>query len=74
MTEFDFAEWLAEEMDRQGISINELAEKAGVHRLTIQYYLEYKRLPNLATMLIILDALGKRIEIVGKDGKHESDL
>lgn len=67
MMEFDFAEWLAEEMDRQGISINELAEMAGVHRLTIQYYLEYKRLPNLATMLIILDALGKRIEIVGKE-------
>lgn len=74
MMEFDFAEWLAEEMDKQNISTNELAEKAGVHRLTIQYYLEYKRLPNLATMLVILDALGKRIEIVEKDGEYESDL
>ena len=64
MTEFDFAEWLAEEMDRQGISINELAEKAGVHRLTIQYYLEYKRSPKLSTLKVLLDALGKRIEIV----------
>lgn len=62
--DFDFSEWLAIEMDKQKISTKELAEKSGVHRLTIQYYLEYKRSPNLETMKAILNALGKRIEIV----------
>lgn len=62
--DFDFSEWLAIEMDKQRISTKELAEKSGVHRLTIQYYLEYKRSPNLETMKAILNALGKRIEIV----------
>ena len=64
MNEIDFAEWLALEMDRQGISTDELAKKAGVHRLTIQYYLTYKRSPKLSTLKAILDALGKRIEFV----------
>lgn len=64
MNETDFAEWLAIEMDKQGISKEELARKSGVHRLTIQYYLEYKRSPKLATLKAILDALGKRIEFV----------
>ena len=64
MTETDFAEWLAIEMDKQGISKEELARKSGVHRLTIQYYLTYKRSPKLATLKAILDALGKKIEFV----------
>ena len=64
MSELDFAEWLAAEMVRQGISTEQLAEKAGVHRLTIQYYLEYKRSPKLATLKAILDALGKKIKFV----------
>ena len=64
MNEIDFAEWLSLEMDRQGISTDELAKKAGVHRLTIQYYLTYKRSPKLSTLKAILDALGKRIEFV----------
>lgn len=64
MTETEFAEWLAIEMDRQKISVHELSEKSGVHRLTIQYYLTYKRSPKLATLKAILDALGKRIEFV----------
>ena len=64
MNEVDFAEWLALEMDRQNISVHELSEKSGVHRITIQYYLTYKRSPKLSTLKAILDALGKRIEFV----------
>ena len=64
MSELDFAEWLAVEMERQGISTEQLAEKAGVHRLTIQYYLTYKRSPKLSTLKAILDALGKKIAFV----------
>ena len=64
MDEVEFAEWLALEMDRQGISIHELSEKSGVHRLTIQYYLTYKRSPKLSTLKALLDALGKKIEFV----------
>ena len=64
MDEVDFAEWLALEMDRQNISVHELSEKSGVHRITIQYYLTYKRSPKLSTLKAILDALGKRIEFV----------
>ena len=64
MNEVDFAEWLALEMDRQNISVHELSEKSGVHRLTIQYYLTYKRSPKLSTLKALLDALGKKIEFV----------
>lgn len=64
MNEIDFAEWLALEMDRQKISTQELSKRSGVHRLTIQYYLTYKRSPKLSTLKAILDALGKRIEFV----------
>ena len=64
MDEVDFAEWLALEMDRQNISVHELSEKSGVHRITIQYYLTYKRSPKLSTLKALLDALGKRIEFV----------
>ena len=64
MNEVDFAEWLALEMDRQKISVHELSEKSGVHRLTIQYYLTYKRSPKLSTLKALLDALGKKIEFV----------
>ena len=64
MDEVEFAEWLALEMDRQRISVHELSEKSGVHRLTIQYYLTYKRSPKLSTLKALLDALGKKIEFV----------
>lgn len=64
MNEVDFAEWLALEMDRQKISVHELSEKSGVHRITIQYYLTYKRSPKLSTLKAILDALGKKIKFV----------
>lgn len=60
----EFGEWLAIEMDKQGISKEELARKSGVHRITIQYYLEYKRSPKLSTLKAILDALGKKIAFV----------
>ena len=66
MDEYWFGEWLLNEMEKQKLTNGMLAKKSGVNIVTIRYYILFKRMPTLATMQLILDALGKKIEIVDK--------
>ena len=66
MTDEEFAEWLADEMGRQGLTRKELAEKSGLSVVTIGYYLTEKRSPTMQYVKLVLDALGKRMVIVDK--------
>ena len=67
--EFDFAEWLGNEMEQTGMTIQELADKSGLVKQTIFYYLMGDRSPSLISFILILNAFGKRFEIV--DNKKE---
>ena len=66
MTDEEFAEWLADEMGRQGLTRKALAEKSGLNVVTIGCYLMEKRSPTMQYVKLVLDALGKRMVIVDK--------
>ena len=66
MSEYDFGDWLLNEMEKHGYNREQLAKKAGIHKVSVGCYLNYSRLPNLSTFLLILDALGKKMKIVDK--------
>lgn len=61
--DFKFDEWLREQLNERKWSTFDMAEKAGVTRACIGYYLLGERSPSLNTLLIILDALGKKLVI-----------
>lgn len=66
MTDEEFAEWLADEMDRQGLTRKELSAMTSLNVVTIRHYLYAMRSPTMSYVKIILDALGKKIVIVDK--------
>ena len=50
--EFDFAEWLGNEMEQTGMTIQELADKSGLVKQTIFYYLMGDRSPSLISFIL----------------------
>ena len=62
--EYAFGEWLLDEMEKRNITKTELARMTGLSTATITYYTSFQRFPTLKILLLILGALGKRIEIV----------
>ena len=66
MDEFDFSEWLGDALNEKKMNHTTLAGMSGLNPQTIWYYLIGKRSPTLASLGLMLDALGKRIEIVDK--------
>ena len=71
MDEFDFGEWLLDEMEKRGWTCYRLAQITGMSPVSIGYYLTFKRSPTLTSLKLILDAFGKHIEI--KDNKKIAD-
>jgi len=59
-----FSQWLRREMEDQELTRKQLAEKSGISIATIGYYLNAERLPTLFTFGALVNALGKRIEII----------
>jgi len=53
---------LKEERQRRGLSLNLLAEKAGLSRQTITFVEQELRIPSLETLLRITTALGVDLE------------
>lgn len=66
MTDKEFAEWLADEMGRQGMTRKRLSKLSGLSVVTIGYYLMEKRSPTMRCVKLVLDALGKKMVIVDK--------
>lgn len=64
MDEYWFGEWLLDEMEKRGLTKRQLAKMTGMSTVGIGYYIDFKRHPRADSMRIILDALGKHIEIV----------
>lgn len=62
--EFRFDLWLYNEMQKRKWKSTELAEKTGLSRQTICFYLMDERIPTLRTLAVILKAFNKHIEIV----------
>ena len=56
------ARLLKEERQRRGLSLNLLAEKAGLSRQTITFVEQELRIPSLETLLRITTALGVDLE------------
>ena len=66
MNEIDFSRWLRKTLDEKKMNHTTLAGMSGLNPQTVLYYLMGKRSPTLASFGAMLDALGKRIEIVDK--------
>jgi transcriptional regulator with XRE-family HTH domain len=63
---------IAAEMDRQGITRNALAVKAGVPAATVTRILSGERPdPQLSTLVRLAEVLGKRVTLVGSDSPPE---
>ena len=63
---FRFDLWIQREMDRRGWDDLDMELASGLNFQTIRYYREGKRTPNMSSLLMVLDALGKRMEFVDK--------
>ena len=61
--DFNFSEWLMEELELHKMSVFELARQTGLSYITIRYYLQEKRKPTLGTLEIILKQFGKKLQI-----------
>lgn len=61
---FRFDLWLYNEMQKRGMSILDLAEKADVTEKTIRRFVKNQGLPTMTTLALILDALDCHMEFV----------
>lgn len=68
---FRFDLWLYNQMQRRGWSRQDMAEKTGLDRVTIGYYLTNVRLPTMTSLALILKALGMHMEFVYDEGGTE---
>ena len=66
MDEFDFSEWLKNTLEEKKMNHVTLAGMSGLSPQTTLCYLTAKRSPTLYSLGLMLDVLGKRIEIVDK--------
>ena len=71
--EFNFSEWLVNELEKSGISSKQLAKEIGLSYTAMRYYITEERMPSLRIFILFLDYFNKHIEIVdngGKDGRN----
>lgn len=59
----DFSAWVAQEMERRGISYRALAASAGVSKSSIMTIVKAANAPNLGICIKVAKALGKEIII-----------
>jgi len=63
-TRFDL--WLAREMEKREWDIFDVELESGLNHETVKSYLKGTRLPTMSSLLLLLDAFGKRMVIVDK--------
>ena len=61
---FRFDLWLYNEMRKRGWNTQDLAEKAGITRQAVVFYLADERLPTMRTLAEILSAFDMHMEFV----------
>lgn len=64
--DFDFAEWLLDEMEAIGITTKQLAKQSGMTAEGIRNILYENRRPRFDTLFVITRALGKKVVIVDR--------
>ena len=64
--DFNFSEWLMDELEKHNMSVFNLAKQTGLSYMTIRYYVQEKRTPTLGSLEVILDQFGKKLQIVDK--------
>lgn len=62
----DFAEWLQQRIDERHITVTRLSQISGVHPNTIRNYLAHRCEPTYYNVLLLVDALGYKLEAVKK--------
>ena len=67
MWDEDFAEWLKNEMEKNGLTRGKLAKKTGISISTIRNCTLGIRTPKLFTVSVLLDFFGKKLAIVDKE-------
>jgi len=63
------ARLLRQEREKQAISLNALAKKAGLSRQIVSYIEQEKRNPTLETLLRLTDALGVSLDAIIKKAR-----
>lgn len=71
MEEFVFSEWLKEELKKQKMTQKMLAERAMISEAAVSHYIKGNRVPSFPIMIHVLHVLGKKFEIIDKDGKAD---
>lgn len=66
----EFSEWLLDRMEERHLNCLQLAKLTGLSHVTIGYYITATRTPTFGSLKLILDALGKKVLIVDKEGKE----
>lgn len=64
----DFAKWLQDQLDKRGWDCLDLAVEAFLSEQTIKNYLNGTSYPKLDSFMLIVKALGKRVEITDNTG------
>lgn len=64
--EFSFSEWLENELKTRDIKVADLANMTGLTKASIWNYVKCRRFPSIVIVNDILNALGKKIIIIGK--------
>ena len=59
-----FGAWLKDELDKRDMTCYQLAKISGITQVTLLKYIRCERNPSLLAMNVLLDALGKHLEIV----------
>lgn len=63
---FNFSEWLMDEMEEQGLKVIDLAKMSGMTPAGLRNLLYEYRCPRFDTFRRIMGALGKKIEITDR--------
>lgn len=59
----EFGKWLLDSMEERRLNCYQMANLTGLSHVTFGYYITGSRSPTLSSLKLILDALGKHIEI-----------
>ena len=66
MNEFNFSDWLIDEMEKKNISSKQLAKETGMSYQIIRFYVTEDRTPSLKNFMMFLNYFNKRMNIVDK--------
>ena len=69
MNEFNFSDWLIDEMEKKNISSKQLAKETGLSYQIIRFYVTEDRSPSLKNFMLFLNYFNKHIKIVDNGGK-----